>query len=213
MSSVAIIDYGMGNLHSIAKALQHASAAHSVTVTDDPKAIRQAERVVFPGVGAIRDCMNALAERELIPVLREVAASKPFLGICLGMQALLDFSEENGGTPCLGIIPGQVVRFADGLTDARGEALKIPHMGWNRVHPTDDHPLWAGIDPSTWFYFVHSYFAKPAVASHVAATTDYGLPFASVLARENVFAAQFHPEKSQAAGLRLLANFLEWDPA
>jgi glutamine amidotransferase len=212
MSSVAIIDYGMGNLHSIAKAVQHADPTVSVSVTDDRDTILQADRVVFPGVGAIRDCMHALNERELISVLKEAAAAKPFLGICLGMQALLDESEENNGTRCLGLIPGRVVRFAEGLSDGRGNPLKIPHMGWNRVDPAADHPLWNGIEPGSWFYFVHSYYARPAVNGDVAATTDYPAAFASALARENIFAVQFHPEKSHAVGLRLLANFLNWNP-
>jgi glutamine amidotransferase len=212
MSSVAIIDYGMGNLHSIAKAIQHADAGVSVSVTDDREAILRADRVVFPGVGAIRDCMRALNERGLVLVLEEAAAEKPFLGICLGMQALLDESEENDGTPCLGLVPGRVVRFADGLADAAGNPLKIPHMGWNRVDPTSAHPLWAGIEPGSWFYFVHSYHARPAAPADIAATTDYPAPFASVLARGNVFAVQFHPEKSHSVGLRLLSNFLAWTP-
>jgi glutamine amidotransferase len=212
MSSVAIIDYGMGNLHSIAKALQHADPEVSVAVSDDPDVILRADRVVFPGVGAIRDCMHALARRELIPVLKQAAAAKPFLGICLGMQALLDESEENQGTRCLGLIPGRVVRFTEGLTDGSGGALKIPHMGWNRVDPAGDHPLWHGIGRGSWFYFVHSYHARPAENEDVAATTEYSAPFASALAHGNIFAVQFHPEKSQETGLRLLANFLKWNP-
>ncbi|MBP1148413.1 imidazole glycerol phosphate synthase subunit HisH [Methylocaldum sp. RMAD-M] len=213
MSSVAVIDYGMGNLHSIAKALQHAHSKTAVIVTDNPETILKADRVVFPGVGAIRDCMNALADRDLVTIIERAAASKPLLGICLGMQALLEESEENGGTACLGLIPGRVVRFADGVADAAGQPLKIPHMGWNRVSQQEaDHPLWRGIASDSWFYFVHSYFARPTDSRNVAATTDYSEPFASALARENIFAVQFHPEKSQEAGLRLLANFLNWDP-
>jgi glutamine amidotransferase len=212
MSSVAVIDYGMGNLHSIAKALQHADPRASVQVTADPRVLRAADRVVFPGVGAIRDCMTALDERGLIMVLRELAAGKPLLGICLGMQALLDESEENGDTACLGLLPGRVVRFPDSLTDAAGDLLKIPHMGWNRVHQIGSHALWAGIPQDSRFYFVHSYYARPADPCLVAATADYPEPFAAALARDNVFAVQFHPEKSQTAGLRLLANFLAWKP-
>lgn len=213
MSSVAVIDYGMGNLHSIAKALQHADANAEVAVTSDPAAILASDRVVFPGVGAMRDCMAHIAERGLEAVIRSAAAGKPFLGICLGMQALLEESEENGGTRSLGLIPGRVLRFPEGLTDARGEPLKIPHMGWNRVHFSDpSHPLWAGIPAESWFYFVHSYYAAPADPADVAATSDYPGPFAAAVARSNVFAVQFHPEKSQAAGLRLLANFLRWEP-
>jgi imidazole glycerol-phosphate synthase subunit HisH len=212
MSTVAIIDYGMGNLHSIAKAVQHADSAVTVTVTDQPALILRADRVVFPGVGAIRDCMRALRARELYPVLRKAIATRPVLGICLGMQALLDKSAENDGTLCLGAIPGRVVRFADGLVDSRGNPLKIPHMGWNRVNPARAHPVWDGIPPGSWFYFVHSYYAEPEDTADLAATTDYPLPFASALAHGNVFAVQFHPEKSQALGLRLLANFLRWNP-
>lgn len=213
MSSVAIIDYGMGNLHSIAKAVQHADMRVSVAVTDQRDAILQADRVVFPGVGAIRDCMAALTERGLDAVIKEVAASKPLLGICLGMQALLNESEENEGTACLGLIPGRVVRFAEGIQDGLGYPLKIPHMGWNEVFPTQDHPLWQGIAPGSRFYFVHSYYAQPSDSAHVAATAEYPGPFAAALAQGNVFAVQFHPEKSQTAGLRLLGNFLNWNPA
>jgi glutamine amidotransferase len=212
MSSVAIIDYGMGNLHSIAKAVQHADSKASVIVTDDRDAILSADRVVFPGVGAIRDCMNSLASRDLIPVIRQAAASRPLLGICLGMQALLDESEENNGTACLGLIPGRVARFADGLVDNQGHTLKIPHMGWNRVDPASGHPLWQGIEPGSWFYFVHSYYARPSDSADVAATAEYPGPFAAALAHGNIFAVQFHPEKSHAVGLRLLANFLNWTP-
>lgn len=212
MSSVAVIDYGMGNLHSIAKALQCADPDVQVAVTSDPQAMRRADRVVLPGVGAMRDCMAALNGLGLIPVLRELAETKPFLGICLGMQALLESSEENEGIVCLGMTPGRVERFADALADANGTPLKIPHMGWNRVHRLGEHPVWNGISQDSWFYFVHSYYARPARPEHVAATADYPAPFACALAFENVFAVQFHPEKSQAAGLKLLANFLAWTP-
>jgi glutamine amidotransferase len=201
----------MGNLHSIAKALQHADPKVRVEVTEDPAQMRAADRVVFPGVGAIRDCMAALHGRGLAPVLRELAEAKPFLGICLGMQALLEESEENDGVPCLGLLPGRVRRFEPGLSDADGRPLKIPHMGWNRVHQTGAHPLWEGIPQDSRFYFVHSYYASPARAEHVAATADYPTPFAAALASGKLFAVQFHPEKSQAAGLALLANFLRWD--
>ena len=212
MSSVAVIDYGMGNLHSIAKALQHASPDRRVTVTDDPGTILAAERVVFPGVGSIGDCMDALKLRGLVPVLAEVARSRPLLGICLGMQALLDDSEENGMTACLRIIPGHVRRFAAALSDSRGQLLKIPHMGWNQVVQFRPHPVWAGIPDGSRFYFVHSYYACPDRAEDIAATASYPQPFAAAMASGNVFAVQFHPEKSQAAGLRLLANFLDWNP-
>lgn len=209
MSSVAVIDYGMGNLHSIVKALQHADSAVEVICTADPQAILGADRVVFPGVGAIRDCMQALNASGLGDVIRQAAASKPLLGICLGMQALLTDSEENGGTSGLNLIPGHVVRFADHLTDDQGHVLKIPHMGWNRVHQTP-HPLWDGIPQDSRFYFVHSYYARPDMNTTTAATSAYPETFACALAQDNIFAVQFHPEKSQAAGLQLLRNFLRW---
>jgi glutamine amidotransferase len=148
----------------------------------------------------------------LAPVLRQLAATKPFMGICLGMQALLDESEENNHTPCLGLLPGKVLRFSDRLTDDKGKSLKIPHMGWNRLHQSFEHPLWCGIPQDSWFYFVHSYYVQPARPEQIAATSDYPTPFAAALLSESLFAVQFHPEKSQSAGLRLLANFLHWNP-
>lgn len=209
MVTVTVVDYGMGNLHSIAKALEQAGDAR-VVVTDDPAVVARAGHVVFPGVGGIRDCMAALRERGLDDALRSACASRPVLGVCLGMQALLDRSEENGGVTGLGLMPGAVRHFAH-VIPRTAAGLKIPHMGWNEVRPTRPHPLWDGIDAGTRFYFVHSYFTDPADPRLVAATTDYAGPFASVLARDNVFAVQFHPEKSQHAGLRLLANFVRWD--
>lgn len=210
MSSVAVIDYGMGNLHSIVKALQHAVPETDVICSSDKNTILGADRVVFPGVGAIRDCMDALNQTGLSAVIQKVAKSKPMLCICLGMQALLSESEENGGTQCLNILSGRVVRFPESLTDERGQVLKIPHMGWNRVHQIQ-HPLWRNIAQDSRFYFVHSYYALPDDISVVAATTQYPDPFACAIAEDNVFAVQFHPEKSQAAGLQLLKNFLLWD--
>ncbi len=212
MMRVAVIDYGMGNLHSIAKALQHVGDRCQVEVTADPERIRAADRVVFPGVGAIADCMAALARLGLVAVIREVAKERPLLGICLGLQALLEESEEGGKVRCLGVLPGRVVRFPATLHDARGRRLKIPHMGWNQVYPTRSHPIWEGIDEGTRFYFVHSYYAVPARERDIAAICRYPDPFACALARDNVFAVQFHPEKSQWAGLRLLQNFLRWTP-
>lgn len=212
MSSVAVIDYGMGNLHSIAKALQHSDPSVEVKVTQDAATILAADRVVFPGVGAMRDCMAALKSKDLVRVIEAAAASKPLLGICLGMQALLSRSEENGGTDAIGLIPGQVVRFAPGLADAQGETLKIPHMGWNRVRPARPHALFEGIPDGSWFYFVHSFYARPDSLADVGATTDYPNPFASAIIHGRVAAVQFHPEKSQGAGLRLLQNFLSWAP-
>ncbi|MGR8980928.1 MAG: imidazole glycerol phosphate synthase subunit HisH [Gammaproteobacteria bacterium] len=210
MSSVVVIDYGMGNLHSIVKALQHAEPKATVVATANIDAILNADHVVFPGVGAIRDCMEALEQAELSTVIREVARSKPLLGICLGMQALLTESEENGGTPCLNVFSGRVVRFADSLKDKSGMPLKIPHMGWNRVHQMP-HPLWHNIPQDSRFYFVHSYYAEPDDSSVIAATSDYPESFTCAIAEDNVFAVQFHPEKSQTAGLQLLKNFLHWD--
>jgi len=212
MSSVAVIDYGMGNLHSIEKALQHADPSVEVKVTHEAASILAADRVVFPGVGAMRDCMAALKSRDLVQVIEAVAATRPLLGICLGMQALLSRSEENGGTDAIGLIPGQVVRFTPGLANAAGEALKIPHMGWNRVHPVRPHALFEGIPDGGWFYFVHSFYAQPESAEDIGATTDYPSAFASAIIHGRVAAVQFHPEKSQEAGLRLLQNFLSWTP-
>ena len=212
--NVVVIDYGMGNLRSVAKALEHVGGGMSVRVSHEPDEIRRADRVVFPGVGALRDCMGELTRLGLDEVIGECAASKPFLGICLGMQALLDFSEENGGTRGLGIVPGRVVGFPVPFLDvATDRRLKVPHMGWNEVHQLRPHPLWEGIAQDSRFYFVHSYYAVPADAAHVAATVHYGRDVAAALAHGNLFAVQFHPEKSQQAGLRLLANFLNWDGA
>lgn len=212
MSSVAVIDYGMGNLHSIAKALQHAEPSAHVQITADLAAIQEAERVVFPGVGAIRDCMQALQDLNLIDAIKQAAQEKPFLGICLGMQALLTDSEENGGTACLNVIPGHVRRFADDLRDQHGELLKIPHMGWNRVKQ-HAHPLWQDIPQDSRFYFVHSYFAVPDAEQDAIASSEYPQAFACALAQNKLFAVQFHPEKSQTVGLQLLQNFLRWDGA
>ena len=210
MSSVAVLDYGMGNLHSIAKALQHAGSACDVRVVSTASDILSADRVVFPGVGAIRDCMLALNQSRLAEIIKEVALSKPFLGICLGMQALLTDNEENGGTQTLDTIPGHVVRFSEPLMDNNRNILKVPHMGWNQVHQKP-HPLWEGIPQDSRFYFVHSYYAKPDDSHVIAGTSEYPTAFACALAQDNLFAVQFHPEKSQAVGLQLLKNFLQWD--
>ncbi len=207
---IAVIDYGMGNLHSIHKALEHAAPEERIVVSGDPATIRAADRVVFPGVGAIRDCMAELSRTGLDDVVRECARGKPLLGVCLGMQALMDFSEENDGVPGLGVMNGRCVRFGAALVDDAGHPLKVPHMGWNRVEPARPHCLWDGIEPGSRFYFVHSYYVAPDEAACIAAETGYPAPFASAIARGNVFAVQFHPEKSQRAGLRLLANFATW---
>jgi len=212
MTSIAIIDYGMGNLHSIAKAMEHVAGNSRVSVTSSHEQILAADRVVFPGVGAIRDCMKELGKTGLDDIVREVAASKPLLGVCLGMQAMLDESEENQGVDCLGIVPGRVARFPENMQSAGGGGkLKIPHMGWNQVHQRHSHPLWRDIPTDSRFYFVHSYYALPGNDADIAATTPYGIEFASVISRDNIFAAQFHPEKSQHAGLQLLSNFVDWN--
>jgi glutamine amidotransferase len=205
MTTVAVIDYGMGNIRSVRKALEHVAEGARIVVARDGEAVLSADRVVLPGVGALRDCMEELRRLQLIDSLREAIRTRPFLGICLGMQALLDYSEENGGTPGLGVIAGNVPRFAS------GSGLKVPHMGWNQVHQSRPHPLWRDIPQDSHFYFVHSYYVSPASPADVAATTAYGIEFASALARDNVFAVQFHPEKSQRTGLTLLANFLRWN--
>lgn len=212
MSSVAVIDYGMGNLRSVAKALEQVANGAQVIVSSDAATILHADRVVFPGQGAMRDCMNELQQRELGEVIRTCISSKPFLGICMGMQVLMDYSEENNGRAGLGMIPGQVLRFADGLQDFKtGEKLKIPHMGWNEVHQTRAHPLWRDIAQDSRFYFVHSYYVQADNKNLIAASTAYPDDFTSAIAKDNIFAVQFHPEKSQRIGLTLLANFLQWD--
>ncbi|MCB1759604.1 MAG: imidazole glycerol phosphate synthase subunit HisH [Gammaproteobacteria bacterium] len=209
---VAVIDYGMGNLRSVSKAVEHvAEAGDQVLVTDDPAQILAADRVVFPGQGAARDCMAAISDHHLNQAVLEAAASKPFLGICMGLQVLMKHSEENGGTALLGLLEGEVVRFPERM-ECAGQRLKIPQMGWNQVEQRIDHPLWEGIPQLSRFYFVHSYYVSPNDSALVAGITEYGISFASVIARENLFATQFHPEKSADAGLRLLRNFLRWRP-
>ena len=213
MATIAVVDYGMGNLRSVARALEHVAPAEvRVHVTDDAAAIAAADRVVFPGQGAARDCMRAIDAHGLREPLLDAARSRPFFGMCMGLQVLLARSEENEGTDCLGLYPGTVRRFPTGLADADGRRLKIPPMGWNNVARVRPHPLWDGIADNSSFYFVHSYYADPDSDELVAGTTDYGVTFTSVLAHENVFACQFHPEKSSRDGLRLLANFVHWQP-
>lgn len=209
--TIAVIDYGMGNLRSVSKALEYvAGTDHRVLVTDDPDIILSADRVVFPGQGAARDCMNAISEHHLNQAILGAARSKPFLGICMGLQVLMTFSEENQGTPLMGLFPGDVKRFPE-LRDADGMRLKIPQMGWNQVKQVSTHPLWDGIDDDSRFYFVHSYYVTSADGNDLAATSRHGVSFAAALAHENIFAAQFHPEKSQHAGLQLYDNFLRWN--
>ena len=209
MTTVAVLDYGMGNLHSVAKALEHVGAS-KVIVTHDPALVRSADRVVFPGVGAMRDCIAGMKAVGVDAEVFEAAQQKPILAICVGMQALMQHSEENGGVECLGMFDGKVKFFGNDLVE-NGERLKVPHMGWNEVNHTIDHALWRDIPQNSRFYFVHSYYAVPDNTSVVAATTDYPDAFACALAQDNVFAVQFHPEKSQTVGLQLLNNFLHWD--
>ena len=208
---VVVIDYGMGNLHSASKALEHVAPDAEVWVTSDAEKILSADRVVFPGVGAMRDCMGEILRLGLDQVVAEAVKSKPFLGICVGMQSMMSRSEENNGVDCLDIFTGNVQLFDDGLVDDRGEKLKVPHMGWNQVEQAMDHPLWSGIESGDRFYFVHSYYVAVADEKLVAGRTEYGIPFTAAVARDNMFAVQFHPEKSQNAGLTLLRNFMEWD--
>lgn len=209
MSSVAVIDYGMGNLHSVAKALEHVGA-RQIVITSDAQQIMAADRVVLPGVGAIRDCISELRQRGLDEVVRQVVREKPLLGICVGMQLLLERSAENGTVEGLGIFPGDVTYFGDSLRE-NGQRLKVPHMGWNQVQQTLDHPLWHRIEQDARFYFVHSYYATPTKTTHMAGRCHYGVDFAAALTQDNIFATQFHPEKSHANGLQLLRNFLAWD--
>ena len=214
--TVAVIDYGMGNLHSVAKALEHASPTTKVLVTSDKKQIANADRVLLPGVGAIRDCIGEMQRLDLVDTIQHAAANKPFLGICIGMQALMTHSSENNGVDCLDIIPGEVERFADDLHDpltlsGSENRLKIPHMGWNQVNQQVKHPLWKNIPQNQRFYFVHSYFVIPQTPEPIAGSAQYGHPVCVALAQDNIFATQFHPEKSADAGLQLFANFINWD--
>ena len=211
IQTVAVIDYGMGNLHSVASALGHVAPEQQIVVTANPQVVAAADRVVFPGVGAIRDCMAEIRRLQFDKLLREqIATGKPVLGICVGMQALMDHSEENDGVDCIGILPGNVKFFGEHHRDAAGNPLKVPHMGWNQVHH-NDHPLWNGIVQDSRFYFVHSFYVHARDPALVAATCDYGLQFHAALTRDNLFAVQFHPEKSHTAGLQLLKNFLHWN--
>jgi glutamine amidotransferase len=205
---IAVVDYGMGNLRSVSKALEHVAPGAEVVVTAAPETIASAERIVVPGQGALGDCMRQLEASGARQAVVEAAAGKPFLGICIGLQMLFERGEE-GDTAGLGVLPGRVPRFAPHLSDL---GLKIPHIGWNEVLQARPHALWDGIPDRSRFYFVHSYYAAPREAAVVAATTIYGAPFTCAIARDNIFAVQFHPEKSQSAGLRLLSNFVRWRP-
>jgi imidazole glycerol-phosphate synthase subunit HisH len=216
MSLIAIVDYGMGNLFSVSHAVRAAArlerGAFDVRITSKPEDVRAAERVVLPGQGAMPDCMRELRASGLQDAVMEAATSKPLFGICVGMQMLLDVSEE-GNTPGLALISGEVKRFQlEGQLQDDGSRYKVPQMGWNRVQQAVAHPLWAGVADNTRFYFVHSFAAQPRNAGHAVGQTIYGTPFASAVARDNIFATQFHPEKSAAPGIRLYQNFLNWTP-
>ena len=211
--TVAVVDYGMGNLRSVSQAVIHAAEGQGfdVAITCDPHVVRKAERVVLPGQGAMRDCMRELHESGLKEAVLEAAASKPLMGVCVGMQMLLDHSDEQN-TPGLGLIPGRLQRFElAGRRQPDGSRYKVPQMGWNRV-PQAPHPLWAGVPDGSWFYFVHSFYTDPSDPRHTAGSTDYGDRFTCAVARDNIFATQFHPEKSADHGLTLYRNFLQWKP-
>jgi glutamine amidotransferase len=207
-----VVDYGMGNLRSVAKALEHVSPAAQVAISADAAEIDAADRVVVPGQGAMPDCMRELTSRGLADAVVRAAASKPFLGICVGLQMLFGHAEE-GNVMGLGILPGRIPRFpAEAMHAADGSRLKVPHMGWNEVMQAQPHALWQGIADGARFYFVHSYYVVPEDSTVVAGTTDYGIRFTSAIARDNIFAVQFHPEKSAQTGLQLLNNFMRWNP-
>ena len=208
---IVVVDYGMGNLRSVAKALAHVAPDETVVVSSDAGEILRADRVVLPGQSAMPDCMKGLVASGLVDTVRRALSDRPFLGICLGLQMLFDESEE-GPTECLHALPGRVVRFRDeAMIGPAGERLKVPHMGWSPVRQARPHPLWKGIEDGARFYFAHSYHPVPADPSLTAATVDYPSPFTCAISRANIFATQFHPEKSQRAGLTLLANFVAWD--
>lgn len=211
MIDIAVVDYGMGNLRSVSKALEHVAPDKHVLVTSDPQEIAAAGRVVFPGQGAMPDCVRELDARGLRDAVKSAAANKPFLGICIGLQLLFEHSEE-GNAAGLGILDGNVKRFAaQDMHDSGGRKLKVPHMGWNQVYQTKAHPLWRGIEDGARFYYVHSYYVAPQDGALISAVSEYPERFTSCVARDNIFAVQFHPEKSQHAGLQLLSNFVQWD--
>jgi glutamine amidotransferase len=212
MQSIAVIDYGMGNLRSVVKALEHvAEKKHGVVLTSSPDVVMDADRVVFPGQGAAADCMLAIDEAGLRNTIVEAARTRPFLGICMGMQVLIDHSEENNGTECLHFFRGEARYFGDNHCDKDNNRLKVPHMGWNQVKQSRQHPLWQGIADNSRFYFVHSYYLHCDDADLTVGKCEYGFEFSAAIARDNVFALQCHPEKSAETGLQLLTNFVNWD--
>ncbi|MDP3785482.1 MAG: imidazole glycerol phosphate synthase subunit HisH [Undibacterium sp.] len=212
MNKILVVDYGMGNVRSVAQALRAVAPEAQILISGEIADIKSADRLVLPGQGAMPDCMHSLKESGLQEVLLDAARSKPLFGVCVGEQMLFDLSAE-GDTPCLGLLPGKVVRFdLSGRMQQDGSRFKVPQMGWNRVHQTQEHPLWQGVDNDAYFYFVHSYYVQPEHSSDTVGTTEYGHVFASAVARDNIFATQFHPEKSAAAGLQVYKNFVHWKP-
>jgi glutamine amidotransferase len=212
MNKIIVVDYGMGNLRSVAQALRHVAPEADVRISGEVADLRSADRIVLPGQGAMPDCMRCLRESGLQDALLEAVRSKPLLGVCVGEQMLFDWSDE-GETAGLGLLPGKVKRFdLAGALQEDGSRFKVPQMGWNRVRQAVSHPLWNGIANDSYFYFVHSYYAVPEEAAHTFGETDYGAPFSCVVGRDNIFATQFHPEKSASAGLQLYKNFAHWNP-
>ncbi|MBA5636840.1 imidazole glycerol phosphate synthase subunit HisH [Duganella sp. LX20W] len=212
MNKIVVVDYGMGNLRSVAQALRAVAPEADVKISGEVADIENAHRIVLPGQGAMPDCMRSLRESGVQEALMRAAETKPLMGVCIGEQMLFDVSEE-GNAAGLGLLPGKVVRFQlDGMLQDDGSRYKVPQMGWNQVRQTASHPLWQGIPDNSYFYFVHSYYVEPAQAAHVVGETVYGKPFACAVARDNIFATQFHPEKSAAMGLQLYKNFVHWQP-
>lgn len=212
MKKIVVVDYGMGNLRSVAQALRTVAPEADIKISGEISHIRNAHRLVLPGQGAMPDCMRSLHESGLHDAMIDAARSKPVFGVCIGEQMMFDWSEE-GETSGLGLLPGKVIRFRlEGRMQSDGTRYKVPQMGWNRVHQTTAHPLWKGIPDNSHFYFVHSFYAVPEKTIHIAGQTEYGLIFCSAVAHENLFATQFHPEKSAAIGLQLYKNFINWNP-
>ena len=212
MKKIVVVDYGMGNLRSVAQALRAVAPEANVLISGEVADIDSADRIVLPGQGAMPDCMRSLRESGVLEALLKAADSKPLMGVCIGEQMLFDGSEE-GNAAGLGLLPGKVVRFQlDGQTQEDGSRFKVPQMGWNQVKQTASHPMWQGIPDESYFYFVHSYFAQPEQISHTVGQTIYGAAFSCAVARDNIFATQFHPEKSAATGLQLYKNFVHWNP-
>jgi glutamine amidotransferase len=212
MNKIVVVDYGMGNLRSVAQALRAVAPEAKVLISGDPAEIDSADRIVLPGQGAMRDCMQSLRESGVQDALLRASKTRPMMGVCVGEQMLFDRSEE-ADTAGLGLLPGRVVRFRlDGMVQPDGSRFKVPQMGWNRVKQVRPHPIWEGVGDDAWFYFVHSYYAQPVDPADSIGETDYGAPFCCAVARENIVATQFHPEKSAAAGLRLYRNFVHWNP-